>query len=143
MRHLDGPDDIASGIPAAMSKAQAPFVELGLLGLFFPPAALGLAAPGIALTLGGSVGGAVNEARRERYLGEDAPPAVKAAALGNLGADLRERGLGRVLGDVARRFEAPGQPFIRADPRAALTDLAAVIVERRARHGYERHAAPA
>lgn len=36
VRNLDGPDDIASGVPTAMSKAQAPYVEMGLLAAFFP-----------------------------------------------------------------------------------------------------------
>ncbi len=125
-----------------LSAGQALMLGASASAFVCPPVALGLAVPGIALTLGGSVGGAVNEARRERYLGEGAPPSVKATALGNLGVPLRERGLGPVLGEVARRFEAPGHPFVRADTRAALTDLAAVIVERRARHGYERHAMP-
>lgn len=125
-----------------LSAGQGLMLGASATAFVCPPVALGLAVPGIALTLSGSVGGAVNEARRERDLGETAPASVKAAALGNLGLPLRERGLGPVLGDVARRFEAPGHPFVRADRRAALTDLAAVIVERRARHGYERHNTP-
>lgn len=40
IRNLDGPDDIASALPAAFSKADQPYVEIGLLGLLFPLVAI-------------------------------------------------------------------------------------------------------
>ena len=36
VRNLDGPDDIASAIPAAFAEANQPYIEIGLLGLLFP-----------------------------------------------------------------------------------------------------------
>lgn len=40
VKNLDGPDDIAGAIPATLSDASQPFVEIGLLGLLFPLVAL-------------------------------------------------------------------------------------------------------
>ena len=36
IRNLDGPDDLASALPAAFAKANQPYIEIGLLALLFP-----------------------------------------------------------------------------------------------------------
>ncbi|WP_431102859.1 hypothetical protein [Roseateles noduli] len=91
---------------ALLSAGQGLMLGAGVSTFACPPAALALAVPGIALTLGGSVGAGINEAHRDGYLGEQAPASMKAAMrLGNLGSRLREGTLGQVLREVADQFE--------------------------------------
>jgi hypothetical protein len=92
---------------ALLSAGQGLMLGASVSSLACPPVALALAVPGIVLTLGGSVGAGINEARRDRYLGERTPASLKEdMRWGNLGPRLRDEPLGHVLRKVADRFEA-------------------------------------
>ncbi|WP_431046968.1 hypothetical protein [Roseateles sp. L2-2] len=91
----------------ALSAGQGLMLASSASGFVCPPVALALAGPGIALTLGASIGAGVNEAHRERYLGEaTVEPLKRQMRLDNLGQRLRDEPLDTVLHDVADGFEA-------------------------------------
>lgn len=90
----------------ALSTGQGLMLASSASGFVCPPVALALAGPGIALTLGASVCGGVNEAHREHYLGDGAVEPVKQRMrLGNLGPRLRDVALDTVLQEVAEQLD--------------------------------------